>query len=266
MSTSSQKAIVILQLCMVFAVLMWIFAGPFMGEYFSIQSSKRFHEAVIGGVDNPDAAAFFNAFPDGRKQIVLTSYHQLQHHIDKGFWLKMGQAFNDLFFHTPSFTLAWMFFSFAVCLLWLFRIDGAATAAWVLPIIAVAYAVDNRLNGVSNLPPDAALFPSEQYLVATYLQKPLSAGVADQGMELTQAWQQYLVTEWALEPASSDPNLFSQQVKKGEHAFTAKRLEVYLAADSQLSIRQPFTVKPLALLMVYISWNLFFAFFISRKP
>ncbi len=56
----------------------------------------------------------------------------------------------------------------------LLRIEGAVNAAWVLPLVALAYGIDNRLTGVENgSAADIAPFPSDQYIESHYLEKPL---------------------------------------------------------------------------------------------
>jgi hypothetical protein len=179
----------------------------------------------------------------------------------KGFWVKSGEALKALVVDLPAFTQAWLFFSFLVCLFLLLGIEGAAKAAWVLPLIVLAFAVDNRLNGKPHgSAPDSDLFPSEQYVVEHYRTEPLSGDHVQQREQLTEAWQHYLVAEWAHEPYST------QAIEKGEHAFNTARLKRYLDAQELPEMRAvQGTQKPLLLLAVYFAWNLFFAAYVNRK-
>ena len=48
--------------------------------------------------------------------------------------------------------------------------EGAKSAAWILPLIVLAYAVDNQFTGKSpSSPPDYQLFPTEEKIVQHYL-------------------------------------------------------------------------------------------------
>lgn len=230
-----------------------------MGEYFSVQSSKLLHQAVIGKEE------LFGQLPKAKQRAIIASYDGLQNHSEKSFLIKSREAVEDLLFHTPSFTQAWLFFSFILCIMLLLRIEGATTAAWVLPLIALAFSVDNRWNGTQGTAPDAYLFPSEEYVVSHYSDKPLEGSYSDQKQQLLGAWHNYLVAEWTKEAPSEDTEIFSRQVEAGEHAFTTKRLETHLSAAGATSIRQPFGTKPVPLLLVYIFWNFFFALYVNRN-
>lgn len=267
----SVKVVVILQLCLVFSVAMWTLAGPFMMQYVTGQSSLLLHRAVVGdasgGGEKARRADYFQNLEADDQQRILASMEKVQASNTKGFWQKSGEAAKALLIDLPAFTQAWLFFSFLVCLFLLLRIDGAAKAAWVLPLIALAYAFDNRTNGIPPIStPDLDLFPSEQYIVERYRSEPLSGDHAQQRQQLQDAWERYLVVEWNHEPLNSDQASSTLSVEKAEHAFNTARLKRYLDAEETPQMRSlQHSQKSLLLLVVYFAWNLFFAFYVNRK-
>lgn len=270
MGRTAIKILVILQLCLVFSVLMWTLAGPFSAEYFATQSSRLMHKAVIGdgaGDGKQERLAQrFAALPQEQQQGILDSYDRLQKRSEKGFWVRSGEAMSALLIYLPPFTQAWIFFSLVICIMLLLRIEGAVMAAWLLPLIALAYGVDNRLSGDQRGHAyDGDLFPSEQYLVDRYLGKPLNGSMEEQHQQLTLGWRRYLAAEWAHEQPSEDPDTLIAQAEEGEYAFDVARLQRHIAADHEAQVSQVHVQKPIPLLIAYMLWNLFFAYSINRK-
>lgn len=270
MLRTSTKIVVILQLCLVFSVLMWTLAGPFSAEYFATQSSRLMHKAVMGDI-NGDAkqerlAELFGQLPEEQQAEILDSYQKLQGRADKGFWVRTGEAIAALLVYLPSFTQAWIFFSLCISVMLLLRIEGAAVAAWLLPLIAIVYGIDNRMKGESRGHAyDGDLFPSEQYLVERYLDAPLHGSMNEQHGQLMSSWQRYLTVEWAHQEPSDNPQLLALQAEAGEHAFDVARLQRHIAAEAQPQVSQAYAPKPIPLLLAYVCWNLFFAYYVSRR-
>ncbi|TXI39309.1 MAG: hypothetical protein E6Q59_05165 [Nitrosomonas sp.] len=270
MLQTSTKIVVILQLCLVFSVLMWTLAGPFSAEYFTTQSSRLMHQAVIGNVDG-DAKQqrifeLFAKLSAEQQMEILDSYQKMQQRSDKGFWVRSGEAVAALLIHLPPFTQAWIFFSLCICIMLLLRIEGAALAAWLLPLIALVYGIDNRLSGDNRGHSfDGDLFPSEEYLVERYLGQPLTGSMNEQHQQLMSSWQRYLTVEWAHQEPSDDSATLTAQAEIGEHAFDVARLQRHITAEQQPPSRQGFAQKPMALLVVYVLWNLFFAYYVKSS-
>jgi hypothetical protein len=228
------------------------------------------HETVIGSLDGDGKKAriaeLFAQLPEVQQQEIRNSYQVLQEKANKGFWTRSSEAIRALLFQLPPFMQAWLFFSFCVCIMLLMRIEGAALAAWVLPLVTLVYAVDNGLNGGQREQLfDSDLFPSEQYLVECYLGHPLVGGIGEQHQQLLDAWRRYLVKEWGGEVPGDDPEALAAQAEKGEHAFHVARLQRYRQADHQQGVGTSNIRKPTSLLLVYFAWNLFFAFYVNRK-
>lgn len=260
------KVMVILQLCLVFAVMIWVLSGPFSAEYFTVQSSRVMHQAVVGDgtIDGKPAriARLFEQLPEAQQKRINASYQALQEREGKGFWTKSLEAVEDLLFRLPSFTQAWLFFSLCVCLMLLLHVEGTRLAAWVLPLVALAYGVNNYLTGGNRGHAfDADLFPSEHYIVENYLPEPLGPSIGEQHQQLVEAWHRYLVTEWLAEL----PEGFHDQIERGEHAFNVGRLERYIGASADTSGNTFFSKKPVGLLLAYVAWNLLFAVIVNRK-
>jgi len=248
---------------------MWTLAGPFMGNYFTVKSSQLLFRAAIGASDgNPKeqrAAERFEQLPINQRSSIETAYQRLQAQADKGFVAKSKDAVRSLFFGMPSFTQAWVLFTFVVCLMLLLRIEGATNAVWVLPLVALAYGVDNRITGLERgSASDIALFPSEKYIESRYLDEPLYGTFSEQNEQLTIGWQRYLVTEWVNETYSTDPTMLADQIERGEQAFHIARLELRIQSHEEPS-NSSNTKKPIPLLVTYVLGNLGFAFFVRRR-
>ncbi len=269
---TSTRVMAILQLCLAFCLLMWVLAGPFMAEYFSYRSSLLLYEAVMGrdatkATNDKDLrnAERFAALPQHRRLRVARAYDNLEASGEKTFAAKSIEALEAIFVDLPMFTQAWMLLSIVIGILLLKRRDGARAAAWILPLLALAYSADNIYRGTRDAgAPDAALFPSEQHLVTQYLEEPLSKEVAQQRDQLMGAWHRYLVTEWAKEPIASNTEVFVAQVQRGEHSFHVARLEKRLDAQEQPGSHR-FPRQSRSILFLYVLWNIFFAYMVNRR-
>ena len=163
---------------------------------------------------------------------------------------------------SPGFALAWLFFSIVICLLLLFQIEGASHATWLLPLLVLGYAY------FLYAPPNAereSLFPSEEYVVANYVEEPKS-GLFDRREMLLHGWHNYLVAEWAEEVPSREVADFGEQLEKGLFAFNVARLKWIMSGKGDEIVVAGFTTPPSFMRVAcYFIWNLFFAWFINRR-
>jgi hypothetical protein len=244
----------IIQLCLAFTLLLWIVAQPFTADLFAIKLEMLRYDELRA------KPLLMEKVPAALKQQIAHNYSHLEKKLQTGFADKL-QASLWLFFRTPPFELAWMFFSLLLPIMLLMRIEGAATACCLLPIIALAFAIDNHLNAQALLPPpDQALFPSESYLVQNYLDAPLSASTLAQQQELRGGWQRYLIVVWGKEIPSSQPKVYLQQLEEAEFAFNLARLQLRLKAKTKvLASELPPARQSHWTLWLYILWNVFFA-------
>jgi len=171
-----------------------------------------------------------------------------------------------LLYDLPALEQLWILLSIVIVLLLIFNIEGAKQAVWLLPIVVMCYAVDNYLTGTKpHVQADVALFPSEQTISNDYLYQPLSANIFEQQQQLQKGWQLYLIREWAQELPSEEQSSFDLQAEKGEFAFTLARLDK-LNEESRLDRAALFHErKSWLMLLLYLIWNLFFAYQISRS-
>lgn len=253
----------ILQLCLVFSLILWVLAQPFTVEYFNTHSSLLMYQTATGRGDRFVAAdklarhaERFSRLDPARQQNILTAYDRLEKKAQRPFVTKLGDAFAGLLLDLPAFTQAWIFFSIAICLLLLLGFEGAANAAWLLPVITLCYAIDNQSNGVKPITSrDVLLLPSEAYLFARYGDKKSPR------QTLKDSWELYLIYEWAKEAPALEPKDFQLQVEAGEHALTVARVEDRLAHSktSPPSKVKQATKKPMLLVWLFCGWNLMVA-------
>lgn len=244
----------ILHLCLAFTLFLWITSQPFMGDLFSIKSEMLLYESLF------DQSQLMEKLPPSQQKNIESEYEALKSKLRTPFLEKFKTMLLLLFVHTPALKLTWLFFSFVIALMLLMRIEGAAIACWILPIITLSYAIDNQMymnSEPSDL--DRGIFPSEKYIVLHYLEEPLSSDIYKQQAELTKGWQHYLVKEWAKENPADDRAVFMHQIAKGEFAFNLARLQVR-KGNPILAIEKPPQKQPIGILSLYLAWNCFFAF------
>lgn len=254
------RVLAIVQLCLAFSLMLWVLAEPFTGEYFATRSSLLLFQTATGKGDKFVAAdklqrhaeRFAQLSPE-RQETLLKGYRDLEKQTQRSFASKAQDSAKALLLDLPPFAQAWLVFSVAIAILLLLSVEGAAKAAWLLPIITLCYVVDDRMHYVAPPPSaDERILPNEEYLTQHY------------GSNLLQSWQRYLVVEWAGEEPREDAQTFALQVEAGEHALTVARIEAWL--------NQPHTKKepsnsqiPFPLLALYLLWNFTFALLIQTK-
>jgi hypothetical protein len=207
----------------------------------------------------------FASLPQKQQDRLLSAYQQtLETKNDTPFVAKLGDSLSLILFKLPAFDRAWIFFAIIVSIMLLLKAPGAPFAAWILPLIVLAAALDNQgveADRKQNL--EEALFPSEKYLVATYMKSPLDSNIFRQQDQLKEAWQHYLVHEWAKEAPSENENLYREQVQSGEWHFNLARLQRSL----QQQPPSPYFVRkePISIWIFYFIWNVLFAWMASRN-
>lgn len=262
----------IIQLCLAFTIVLWNLAQPFAGELFSVKSKLILYQDVMGTVPqqqelSPEKRARlernaerFAGLPENQKEIILTGLQGVQKELQRSFFDKSLQALHILFFEIPPFEQAWLILSFIIPIMLLKRIEGAAQAVWLLPLLAALYAFDNRWHAHVRTPTeDVLLFPTEQVLVEKFLDEPLSASIFEQQKQLQQAWKMYLINIWDKQTPSNDLADANLQAERGEFAFNLARLEHIAKDRSRERYASNQTQDPLAALSLYFFWNALFA-------
>jgi hypothetical protein len=261
------RVMAILQLCLVFTILLWNASQPFMGDLFVHKSKLLVFEEVMG-INQENNRQKFTQLPSEERLQIVRDYESLKREIGQSFLNKVMQAGVRIFLLIPSLELAWILFSLLISLLLLLRVEGAVQAVWLLPLLALTYGIDNRLNGRAPHPTqEARLFPSESLLIENYLKRPLSQHIPEQMNELKQAWELFLIEKWAKEQPSNDPPQFTQQVDRGNFAFNAARLNK-MREDRQVSKKEHASLvqrlESNLMLSVYFLWNLAYAVVVMR--
>ena len=261
--TFFQRLLVIIQLCLALSVLLWYGAQPFLGEYFNIKSKLMLYEYIkgISPINDPEKLnrnkMEWEALPEKEKAAIQESYLTLKQYAERPVWVKIRQGMGQLI-DLPPFELAWIFFTIWISILLLRGRQGAFQVVWLLPLIALCYAIDNRISGIEpRLEPDAVLIPSEKFLVDNFLEQGLSPHWQEQRMQLESAWNRFLVNTYLKEPIQE--NIQQLHMEKAGYLFTLARIDK-IAEQDQRAIKPDFHEKTkIPILGIIVLWNLFFA-------
>jgi hypothetical protein len=255
----------IVHLCLVFTFLASIMSQPFMGDLFTIKSKKLLYENAMGTRETGDKEHMtrntlrFALLPQSEQEILTQNYQHLQESLKTSFVDKLSKGVRLLFLSLSIYEQIWLLLSVILPVLLLKRIEGASEATWLLPILALLFCFDNRINGMQAHPTnEERLFPTETILMNEYLREPLSMNIFEQQEQLKKAWGLYLIKTWAKEVPAIDSKERHQQEESGEFAFTIARLlaEPTLAyADKIQGPRR----HPLFLLGLFLTWNVILA-------
>lgn len=257
-----KRLFAILQLCLAFSMILWVFAAPFTTEHFNTHSSLLLYQTATGKghrfVPAEKLARHAERFAQleaARQQSIMAAYERLEKRAQRPFSSKLADSFAALLLDLPVFIQAWIFLSVVISIMLLLGIEGAINAIWLLPVIILCYAVDNQVHGVIPPPsPDALRLPSEHYLMSRY-----------KGPSLKDAWELYLITEWASKVPESDPEAFRLQIEAGEHALTVARVEDLMKSQSLNRMTSSGTKKPLFFLCGLVVWNLVVAIAAQKR-
>lgn len=247
----------IVQLCLAFTLLAWQGSLPFMGELFSTKYKLLVYQHLMGKKVEGHAERFAAL---SEKEQILKEYALLQRDLDTPFLTKVKRAVMRLW-DLPLFEKAWIFFAILLPILLLKRVEGAAQIVWILPLLVLAYALDNRLQGRPlEKTAEERLFPNEELILQNYVGEPLKPSIIEQQKQLQQGWQTYLVREWAKEQPSQNAQLFLKQVEAGDFAFNLARIQALKEPLSHTSKQEP-----ISLLALYLFWNLSFCLIVTKS-
>ena len=248
-----KKVITILHLCFAFSYLSWLLILPYGKAVISQKSELALYEVVL------EHSSLFQELSSSDKLALSEGYEKTHNRESPSF---LRQVCSLFFLEAPSFALAWLFFSIIICLLLLFQIEGAHKVVWLLPFLVVAYAYFT-----SQAPPieSESFFPSEDYVISHYADEENSSWF-NKRKRLLQGWHGYLITEWGQEQLSQESAVFEKQLERALFAFNVARLKWILSGKKDDLILAGFTLSPSFFrLFFYLLWNLFFAWFITRK-
>ncbi len=264
------RIIAIIQLCLVFSLLCWHMSYPFMGQHFAAKSKKQLILTVMGLDTGADKAKMernqlrFNDLAAPEQMSIQRYLDDINYKLKQSFLKKFVRAIHILAFEITTLEQMWIVFSILVPLLFLMNYEPAKQIAYLLPLIAVCYCLDNHWNGYREISKEARLFPTEETIKEKYLNKPLSSAVSLQQAELTLGWQRYLIHQWANETPSNNQNEWNRQMETGEYRFQAARAIAQATQPPQLELYAFKRQQPLVILFLYVLWNTFFAWFVNK--
>ncbi|MEC7838730.1 MAG: hypothetical protein VX777_01675 [Chlamydiota bacterium] len=255
----------ILQLCIAFTVLLSNIGLPFMGEAYQNRSQKIAYQSVIGGSDCETAKRtfeYFQSLPITTQKQILEGYHNLNSRQNKGFMEKAQASLSIILLHLPPFKMAWLCLSFIVPIMLLKKVPSGRMCSLLLPLVTLIHCIDGLYYGKTpELSPGDKLYPQEDYLVEHYMDSPISTNVLTQHSQLKEAWNRYLISEWAPQVESIDSD---DLLEKGQFAFNLERLRAIQSTEVDLFAQ--FTERePLPYYMIYLIWNTLFAIVIFRS-
>lgn len=266
----------IIQLCLAFSVLLWNASEPFVGEIFTLKSRLLFYQDVMGiptsDQTSPEKverltrnAERFKALPKKTGEQLIQNFQIVQKQLQRSFWDKLKSVIALFAYKISPFELAWIFFSIVISIMLLKRVEGAAQAVWLLPLLVALYAADSRLYIKENQnSAESKLFPSEKELVENYIKDPLHENIFDQQKQLMEGWKRYLVVNWTDQTPSEVKEVFDQQAEEGEFNFTLARLELRSKQEHFLTAIKPNPPPSLWWLALYFFWNVYFAYTACR--
>lgn len=269
---TTQRLMAIGQLCIAFSLMLWYLSQPFMGEYFALRSRMLLYEYAMGTSDilknqqNQEKklerqVERFEQLPESEQVLLKKDYRLLQAHAQRPAFQKILNGIQSLIRDVPPFEQAWIFFSITIAILILLKVEGAKQAAWLLPLIVLAYSFDNQLAGKNSTSPDTLLFPTEKTIVQYYLTEPLASSLLKQKEQLEKGWKHYLIENWSSKTYEDE----NHQLEEAEFRFTLARLKL-LHGQPRSEWLNSFHEKsnPLVLFL-FLIWNSLFAWVVSRS-
>lgn len=236
-----KRVLIIIHLCLAFTYLFWIVLHPILKEVVMKKSEAVLFENVIGN------AALFATLEPSVQEEIQGGHERLkqEHH---------GTYFEN--FSVSLFGLIWMISSIMLAIFMLFRIEGAAPACWLLPMIVLAY---GYFIGTAQptLRPD--FFPSEEQLTPYMAQsdkKPRE--------KLVEAWNAYLIAEKLHETPVEER--YEEQIVHGNFLFNVERVR-WLSQKKEGDVTMAASLfTPSAFqFILYIIWNFLFAWLMNRR-
>lgn len=266
-----QRVLTIIQLCLAFSLLLWYMTQPFLGEYFQLKSRMLMYEYVLGSSDflkSPEQqdrlqnnGKRFALLEKEEQQSIQNRYLRLQNISTRPILTKIKEGIQTVLWKVPPFELAWIFFTIFTSILILKKVQNARRTAWLLPVIVLAFSLDNQISGKKFSPPsDLSLFPKEEVLVQKYIQAPLSSNLREQQKQLKIAWEDYLIDQWSQADSSYS---HKERLEEAEFAFTLARIN---ASPKEAEKGQnSFHEKSNSLLLgLYFLWNFLYAWRINK--
>lgn len=198
MVSKKERIYLILHLCVAFTLIIVLVGFPYLDQQLEINRQKKLIQHVQQNGD------FYGALPSSMQQKITERYGALldaQNQWGKGIDGVLGALFKGFIFYR-----GWLFFSVLVPIMVLLGKKGAREALVLLPLLAVFYGIDGRMNGKVLV--DSTV-PTERHLE--------KYGALSDGLE--NAFQRYLLDIFG----DKDPQLHFYK----ERILAAPTLDVY---------------------------------------
>lgn len=276
------RVVVLIQLCLVFWLMISSALKPFMTEFWAYKTTENLFLLIKGDPDLLSPAQRDDPEWQPRLEshrVLFTHLPQVEQESLEAYFLKErsrpGRSLSEAMHLVlqawiqglSSYSQAWLFFSFTICLLLLLRVEGGQQASWLLILLTALYALNNSTHGTSPIEaPDYRLIPSEKEITENYLKQPLKGNWNEQRQQLQKGWHIYLIENWAGESAAEEGSeQFAQQLEKGEFAFLVARLKAwqkYKVPSLSYQLREK---RSFFFLFCALLWHVFFAYYVNRR-
>lgn len=276
------RVVTIVHLCWVFTYLVWVTARPALEDHMAFKTHMTLCKTVMGhqdltaGLPEPEKglalekldrhAKRFSHLSAPDQERVREHYGRLLIQPSLGSAGYFRQAGWQLVAGIPPFVQAYLFFSLLICFFLLLRIEGAAPAAWLLPLIIAIFTYTNQAHAPLPTPrADASLYPTEQEILPSTASHALRPSISQQYGLLKRGWEEFLISHYAKETPSPNPEDRALQLEEGEFWFNLARLDRY--EQAALTPRQGSREQRESLLLelLMIGWSLFFAGFVTIR-
>lgn len=234
------KTLIILQIALSLSLFLLTLSEPFMGKNYEARDHLFLAKTIRGDksllayvtedkMDKERASLeryskLYEQLTTAKKEQITQFQEKAEAILKRSYFQQLEEAVQKVA-NLPPLVLGWMVLSFVLGILLLKRVPGAASACWLLPLIALAY----LFIGVKNdTKPEKSLYPSEELLLHyNDLATP---------EKFQEAFHEYLTDTYG---------------EEAEFAFNLARLNAI-----QRESTPPF--------LLYFAWNLLFAYTINR--
>lgn len=261
-----QRILIILHLCLAFAILLYLLVFPFFGAHFSVRSDLLIVESALGKSNlldsiSPEQAKDLASALSYKRQnfpslsiedqrFLLGMEAELHREMNLPFSARMAR-FGQMLLSIPLVLWAWLALSFYLSVKLLREKRVYSWALWALPLLASLYGIENAYRGK----PSALelLIPNESALLGEKTADDMEglSWIAREKARLDTAWKHFLVANYG--DASIEPKEKREAIAEMQFQIAWAKL---LPKDRFLPLQENHSLLAIAL---FVIWNLFFA-------
>lgn len=267
-----QRVLIILHLCLAFVILLYLLLFPFLGAHFSVRSDLLIVESAMGksslldaispshpSASSADLSYKRQSFPSlsiEDQKLLLDTEAELHREMNLSF-IERAAKFGTLFISIPLSLWGWLLLSFYLSVRLLRGKETAALAIWLLPLLASLYVLENSYRGKPS--PLEQLIPDEAVLLHAKSVDDMEglSWIEKEQARLKSAWKHFLVAHYG------DPDVEPQAKRE---ALAERNFQVAWVKLLPQNRFLPLQEKHSSLvLLLFIGWNLFFAWKIRNR-